>query len=54
MILFGVASLRRNKVNIGNVRIWNFDVHREYRDNEAAPNKIFWYVSYLYPMERAY
>ena len=45
MILFGVASLRRNKINIGNARIWDFDVNREYRDNEAAPNKIFCYVS---------
>ena len=43
-ILFGVASLRRNKVDRGKVRVCHFGPHREYRENEAAPNKILPYA----------
>ena len=43
-ILLGVASLRRNKVDRGKARVCHFGPYREYRENEAAPNKIFWYA----------
>ena len=39
-ILFGVASLRQNKVDRGKTRPCHFGPYREYRENEVAPNKI--------------
>ena len=39
-ILLGVASLWRNKVDRGEARVYHFGPNREYRKNEAAPNKI--------------
>ena len=37
----GVASVRRNKVHDrGKARVCHFGPYREYRENEAAPNKI--------------
>ena len=43
-ILFGVASLRRNQVDRGKARVCHFGPYREYRKNEAAPNKILRYA----------
>ena len=34
-ILFGVASLRRNKVDRGKARVCHFGPYREYRENEV-------------------
>ena len=52
-ILFGVASLRRNKVDRGKARVCHFGPYRDYRKNEAAPNKIPRYAIYFHPIECA-
>ena len=39
-----LASLRRNKVDHGKARVCHFGPYHEYRENEAALNKILRYA----------
>ena len=43
-VLHRRSTLRRNKVDRGKARVCHFGPYREYRENEAAPNKILWYA----------